>query len=140
MPASTNAPSAAGMVKSINSPRIALKTSGGCIRSRHRLTLLNEVLNEPQDAGHADETAGRQCRRQPAATAPPLQHCRNHRDTSTNRADHVADPVDGIQECALRLRSSLALDGLAGCWGCAKVLRHTRCGCNQCRADEQYES
>jgi len=60
--------------------------------------------------------------------------------TSANRADHVADPVDGIQECAFWLRNSLALNGLAGCRSCAEVLRHTRYGCNQCRADEQHES
>src|SRR3954462_11025402 len=74
MPAITKEGSEAGTARSMRSPRMALKTSGVCIGSSlHRLSLLDEVLDEPQDARHANQSAGGHCRGQPAAATPPLQ-------------------------------------------------------------------
>src|SRR5580693_3741292 len=101
IPAMTNAPSAAGMAKSIRRPRIALKTSGVCIgTSSHRLTLRDEVFDEPQDARYADQTSSSHRRGQPAAAAPPLQHGSDDSDAGAYWADHVAHPINEIQECA----------------------------------------
>src|SRR5277367_1830627 len=93
IPAMTNAPSAAGMAKSIRRPRIALKTSGVCMcASPHRLTLRDEVLDQPQDAGYADQTPSGHRGRQPTASAPPLQHGCDNGDAGAYRTDHDADP------------------------------------------------
>src|SRR3954451_11539732 len=94
MPAITNEASEAGTARSMRSPRMALKTSGVCIASSlDRLSLLDEVLNEAQDPGHANQSARGHCRRQPAAAAPPLQDRCDDGYAGANRADHVAYPV-----------------------------------------------
>lgn len=117
IPAMTNAPSAAGMAKSIRRPRIVLKTCDVCIgTSSHHLTLLtlrDEVFDESQNALTQIPSSSHR-RRQPAAAAPPLQHSSDDSDASACRADHVAHPIHEIQECACRVRRGLTLYCLAG--------------------------
>src|SRR5579863_5247912 len=116
MPAITNAPSDAGMARSMRRPRMALKTSGACINHLPDcLSLRDEVLDEPQDAGNADQTARSHGGREPAAATAPLQNGGDDGNAGAYRADHIAKPVDGIEKCAFRLRRGLALHCLAGC-------------------------
>jgi len=78
--------------------------------------------DQPRHARHGKQGPGRE---KPAAESPPREPANDgayHRATGCYGGDHVADPVDEVQERSFRLRSGLALDRDVGLRGGAQVL------------------
>src|SRR5579875_139853 len=124
MPAITKAARDAGTANVIRNPRIALKTSGACMFLTDLLPVLDEVFGKPCDSRHHQKADRGDCTWRPSAATAVLNHRRDNKERSSDRADDVSDPVHDVEKSPLGLRCGLTLYRLTDSRRGPKVLCH----------------
>src|SRR5262249_40325904 len=87
----------------------------------------NPELQQPRNTRDHQQS---DCREHPLCKPPPhgkRTNCHERRPAAADRRDHVADPVDQVQESAFRLSPLLTLNSHVDLRRCAEVLCNERC-------------
>ena len=95
-------------------------THGSLLDSR--LALLNPEFKQAGETRNHQQANGRDGPTGHASTVRVVDDCHDDAQRRSDRRNHVADPVDQVEEGPLGLSRRLSLDGFVGGGRAAKVL------------------